>query len=209
MQKLDIIKTFKACYTATKSPALVNIGPARYLSVTGIGDPSGTLFPEKMRALYATAYTIKFMFKDREMDFVVPKLEAQWWYDEERLGKPAIAETPVRVSRDEWEYRLLIRLPDYVNRQDIDKAIHIVTEKKKAALAGSVTLFEMTEGLSVQVMHEGSFDREPETLMRIDTFIRGNNLLRNGLHHEIYLSDFNRTSPEKLRTILREPVCHG
>jgi len=206
MEKLDMIKTYKACYTATSKPALVDIGPARYLSIMGIGDPSGTVFPEKIRALYATAYTIKFMFKALEQDFAVPKLEAQWWFDEERLGRHTIMDTPGKVARAEWEYRLLIRLPDYIGQKAVSDAVMTVIEKKKISEAASVKLFEMTEGLCVQVMHEGPFDKEPETLQRIEAFVQENNLLQNGLHHEIYLSDFNRTSPHKLRTILREPV---
>jgi hypothetical protein len=206
MEKLDLTKKYKTYYTASSKPALVTIEKAQFLSITGKGDPSQKEFSEKIQALYSTAYTIKFMYKAKEKDFAVAKLEGLWWFDEQKYKVLTMDEAPKTVPRSEWEYRLLIRLPDYVTQSDVSSAIETVLSKKQLALANEVALFEMTEGKCVQMMHVGPFDKEPESLQKIFAFCRANNLQKNGSHHEIYLSDFRKTAPDKLKTILREPV---
>lgn len=206
MEKLDLTKKYKSYYTAKTQPQLVEIEKAPFLSIVGKGDPSGQAFADRVQALYATAYTIKFIFKGQDKDFGVPKLEGQWWYDQVRYAGLTMDGAPKAVPRQEWEYRLLIRLPDFVDRQDVASASEAVATKKDIGLAREIILLEMSEGKSVQMLHVGPFDKEPETLKKINAFIQENGLQQNGLHHEIYLSDFRKTSPEKLKTILREPV---
>lgn len=115
-------------------------------------------------------------------------------------------ESPRAIPRSEWEYRLLIRLPDFVTEAQIKKAIDSVRAKKTIPNLDKVEIFKMHEGKCVQMLHVGPFSEEPKTLKQIMDFTSAHNLQRNGLHHEIYLSDFRKTPPEKLRTILREPV---
>src|SRR5690606_38557812 len=110
----------------------------------------------------------------------------------------------VTIPRSAWEYRLLIRMPDFVTKDDFDEGARIAIAKKGLPLGPEVEWFELEEGLCVQVLHVGPFAREVETLALVDAFSRAHDLARNGLHHEIYLSDFRKTPPEKLRTILRE-----
>jgi hypothetical protein len=206
MVKTDFTKKYKAYYTAKIKPELVQLDPVVYLSVTGKGDPSSKDFADNIQLLYTIAYSIKFSFKAKEEDFVVPKLEALWWFDEDRYKNIAINDTPAIVPRSEWHYRLLIRMPENISDKDIAEARHNVADKQPITALEQVELFKLTEGKCVQMLHTGPFDREPESLEKILTFTKDHHLKRNGLHHEIYLSDFRKTSPEKLRTILREPV---
>jgi hypothetical protein len=97
-------------------------------------------------------------------------------------------------------------MPGFVSKHDVQQAIDTVVFKKKLDLAKEITLHEMKEGSCVQMLHVGPFDTEPDTLKQIDAFCKEKGLIQNGHHHEIYLSDFRKTSPEKLKTILREPV---
>lgn len=206
MEKLDLTKKYKSYFTARQQPEVVQIKQANYLSITGKGDPSGEPFLKKIEALYPVAYTIKFDFKTKGNDFTVSKLEALWWFDEERYANLTMDNAPIEVPRSEWEYRLLIMLPDFVTRNDFEKAARLAFEKKKNILLNEVEFFTMDEGKCVQMLHVGPYSTEPDTLKQMLTFIAANNFERNGHHHEIYLSDFRKTPPEKLRTILREPV---
>ncbi len=206
MNKLDLTKAHKTYFTAKPTPELVNIEEAHFISLTGKGDPSAPAFAKNIEALYSTAYTIKFVYKAKNSDFVVSKLEGQWWFDEARFPGKNIKTAATEVPRSEWEYRLLIRMPDFVTAGDIEAAKQSVIARKHIELAAQVQHFTLNEGKCVQMLHVGPFSTEPESLLKIAAFTEQNNLGRNGLHHEIYLSDFRKTSPEKLKTILREPV---
>lgn len=206
MSKFDLTKKYKAYYSAKTNPELVTIEPAQFLSIKGKGDPSGKDFANKIQALYSTAYAIKFSCKAKNKDFTVSKLEGQWWFDEKNFDEFSIAEAPQKIPRSEWEYRLLIRLPDFVTKEDVQNAINATVAKKQLMLASEIVLYELNEGLSVQILHVGPFDKEPQTLNRVDSFMKTNHLSKNGFHHEIYLSDFRKVPAGKLKTILREPV---
>lgn len=206
MEKLDLVKHYKTYYTATTKPQIVEFEPAQYLSILGKGDPSGADFSERIQALYATAYAVKFHYKGEGKDFAVPKLEGLWRFDEARFGSPSMSEAPQQVPRSEWEYRLLIRLPNFVEEPVAIGCAKAVVSKKKIALAAAIECFKMTEGKCVQMMHVGPFSTETETLAQMLDFIQAHGFGKNGLHHEVYLSDFRNTEPEKLKTILREPV---
>jgi hypothetical protein len=205
MEKLDLTKTDKAYFTAKKTPHVVDINAARFLSLRGKGDPSDKEFTDNLEALYPVVYMIKFAFKAKEEDFVVSKLEGLWWYDEDRYKGKTI-DTAVEIPRSDWEYRLLIRLPDFVTKKDVETAVKSVIEKKNNQRASKVEYFEMTEGKCVQMMHIGPFSDERVSLKIMDEFMKTNDFKRNGAHHEIYLSDYRKTEAAKLKTILREPV---
>ncbi|MEJ1239346.1 GyrI-like domain-containing protein [Chryseolinea sp. T2] len=206
MEKLDLTKKYKTYYHAKTSPEMVTIEKARFISICGKGDPSEKPFTERIEALYPTAYAIKFAFKEQGKDFVVSKLEGLWWFDTNKFRGKSISNSSVDVPREEWEYRLLIRMPEFVTKQDVEKAIRTVVEKKKVALAKEIEYFEMHEGTCVQMLHVGPFSTEPESLKKIEAFTAEKRLGQAGLYHEIYLSDFRKVKPEKLKTILREPV---
>jgi hypothetical protein len=115
-------------------------------------------------------------------------------------------DAPKAIPRSEWEYRLLIRLPDYVSEQDVLRSKENVILIKKLEAAHKIEYYKMTAHKAVQMMHVGPYDTEPETLKQIAVFMNEHNMKQGGLHHEIYLSDFRKTAPEKLKTILREPI---
>lgn len=206
MEKLDLAKKHKEYFTASTKPQIIEFYEAQYLSILGKGDPSSSEFSNDIQALYTTAYAVKFLAKASGNDFVVSKLEGLWWFDEEKYKSFTISDAPQKIPRSEWEYRLLIRLPDFVSADMIEKAKQTALEKKGISKANEIALFKLKEGKCVQMMHVGSFASEPETLLIMDKFMKEKGFHKNGLHHEIYLSDFRKVSEDKLKTILREPV---
>jgi hypothetical protein len=206
MNKIDLTKTDKHYFTAKVTPDIVALSKAKYISIPGKGDPSAREFSENIEALYSTAYQLKFHSKNNGQDFVVSKLEGLWWFDEALFKTIPLADAPVEVPRIKWQYRLLIRVPDFINQISIDIAKHTALKKKKLTRINKIECFELNEATAVQVLHIGTFETETISLAKLDSFIKDNHLSRNGVHHEIYLSDFRTTAPDRLRTILREPV---
>ncbi len=206
MEKIDLTKQYKPYYSAKTKPEIIEIESARYISICGKGDPSGEAFSADIQKLYPVAYAIKFACKALGKDFSVPKLEGLWWFDEKVFGAFTPAEAPQKVPRDAWEYRLLLRMPDFVDEKMVAAAAMSVASKKKIPGVERVQFFTLTEGKCIQMMHLGPYAEEPVTLQKIMEFSAANGLVKNGLHHEIYLSDFRKTAPEDLKTILREPV---
>lgn len=205
MEKLDLTKKYKSYFTAKTKPELIDIETAHFISICGKGDPSGEDFAKRIEALYPLAYSIKFSSKAKGKDFVVSKLEGLWWFDEKKYPGKTITNA-VEVPRSEWEYRLLIRLPDFITAQDITLTKATLAKKKSIPLMNEVKYFSMTEGTCIQMLHVGPYANEIDSLKIIGEFSQQHKLLKNGLHHEIYLSDFRKTAPMKLKTILREPV---
>lgn len=199
MTKLDLTKVFKNYYSAAITPELVTIEKGLFITVSGKGDPSGPEFSEATEALFTVAYSIKFGCKQQDRDFTVSKLEGFWWVDD------ATAD-PLKVPRDQWHYELAIRMPDYVTWQQFSAAVITAEKKKKSALIKQVDFKQIEEGKCVQIMHIGPYSEEPASLKKLDDYMHLQGMTSNGRHHEIYLSDFRKTVPEKLKTILRHPV---
>jgi len=202
--KLDIAKTHKPLYTATAAPQLITVPEAKFLTISGKGDPDGSTFAGSVQALYTAAYSIKNHYKQQQQDFTVCKLEGLWWVDEAHNIKSH--EDALQVPRSEWQWQLLIHMPGYVTPAAAQNAITSAFGKKKLPLLQAVSLITFEEGRCVQALHTGPFSTERVTLQRIVDFMAEHQLQWNGRHHEIYLSDPRKTPPEKLRTILREPV---
>jgi len=197
MEKLDLTKTYKEYYSAKTNAEKVSFGAIPYITILGKGEPAGKEFSEKAGAIYPVAYAVKKICKETIQDFGVTKLEGLWWVNDKR---PAL-----EVPRSEWHWKLLIRMPDFVTQQIVEHAIADVV-KKKTTLASDVKFEVIDEGDLVSILHIGSYKTEPESINKMNDFIASNRLTKNGLHHEIYLSDPNKTEPEKLKTILRQPV---
>lgn len=206
MEKLDLTKRYKNYYNAKTNPEIVEIEKAYFISICGKGDPDDKSFADRIEALYTTAYVLKFASKTKGNDFVVSKLEALWWFDNNKFSGKTITTASTEVPRSEWEYRLLIRLPDFIKEDEVEKAKETAITKKGVKIASQIEFYRLNEGKSVQMLHIGPFSTEPESLAQIGTFMSSKKLTTNGLHHEIYLSDFRKTEPDKLKTILREPV---
>ena len=198
-KKYDIYKEHEADYITPKTPALVEIKPARYLAIVGRGDPKGKVFQAKMGALYNVAFTVKMARKFAGRDYTVSKLEGQWWLDGK--DKTYLDEPP-----SNWNWKLLIRVPGFITQEEVDAAIGKLREKGKPAEVSEVKLETLDEGRCVQMLHLGPYDAEAKTIAAMTAFAQGNGLGYHGLHHEIYLSDPRRVAPARLRTILRHPV---
>ena len=196
--KLDMAKEFKAYYTAKINPEFVEFKDVQFLTILGKGEPGGDEFSSKVEAMYSLAYGVKNICKKQERDFTVPKLEGLWWVES---NMPAL-----EVPREEWRWKLLIRMPDFVSLDTVEKAKEDVFKKKGIELIKEIKLEEINEGKCVQVLHIGPYSTEPETIEKMRDFMNKNDLVENGLHHEIYLSDPRKVMLEKMKTILRQPV---
>ncbi|KYH38455.1 MAG: hypothetical protein AYL30_004560 [Candidatus Hecatellales archaeon B24] len=198
--KLDLAKEYKSYYTAKTTPEIVDIGEGKFLTVEGRGAPGGDEFQAKVGALYSLAYGVKMLMKKEGRDFKVAKLEGLWWVDSDRPY--------MEVPREEWRWKLLIRQPEFVTSEIVEKAKQEVIRKKKMKLVNKVKFERMKEGKCVQILHIGPYSAEPESLAKMRKLMEEENLAENGRHHEIYLvMAYPRKVPEeKLKTILRQPV---
>ncbi|WP_330182482.1 GyrI-like domain-containing protein [Nocardia sp. NBC_01503] len=180
--KLDLAKTDRNYYTAPADPVLRTFGTHCYATVTGSGAPLGRAYTEAVATLYRAAYGAKKLAKAADQDFVVAKLEGLWWVESDA--------PPLTVAREQWHWKMMIRLPEFIT----------------ADMVTGATFEELTEGESIQALHVGPYSTEPETLSRMDAFMRSEGLTMNGRHHEIYLSDPRKSAEATMKTILRHPV---
>jgi hypothetical protein len=193
--KVDLKKSLDSYQARRGQFRIVEVPERQYLMVDGHGDPnSSPAFTEAVEALYPVAYTLKFTSKrDLGRDYVVPPLEGLWWAQD-------MEAFTVARDKSQWDWTLLLLVPDWIGGDLVDGAI--------AKFGTKVRLEALSEGRCVQTVHVGTFDAEAPVLAQMhDEFIPDNGLRRVGTHHEIYLSDFRRTAPEKQRTILRQPVA--
>ena len=198
-EKLDLYKQHKDEYVAPKRPQLVRVKPASYLAIDGRGQPGSDNFQEKIGALYAVAYTLKFTSKEAGRDYGVCKLEGLYW--------PARkCKDPCSIPPDQLRWKLLIRVPTFIKDRQLQAAVKVLLDKGKAREVSAVTLERLDEGRCVQMLHVGPYDQTRPTVEAMQEFAREQGLKLAGRHHEIYLSDPRRVAPEKLRTILRHPV---
>jgi hypothetical protein len=199
-EKIDLYKLHKAEYVALRKPSLIQTKPAMYLAISGRGAPGGEDFQARIGALYSMAFTIKMTrkFEGRE-DYAVSKLEGQYWSD-------SVEGDFSRVPPGEWQWTLLIRTPDFIVQEDLDKAIAALEKRGKSPLSREVKLQAIDEGHCVQMLHVGPYEREKETIQNMLAFAVSKGFVPHGRHHEIYLSDPRRISPEHLKTILRLPI---
>lgn len=197
-EKIDLYKLHKDDYITPKKPVLLTVKAATYLAIEGQGEPGGKTFTDKIGALYGAAFTIKMTRKfGGQQDYSVCKLEAQWWGDMDDFAK---------APREKWRWKLLIRTPDFVKRQELDKAVAALISRGKSSSVRELKLESITEGHCVQMLHVGPYDREHETVALMKDHVEKNGLKFHGRHHEIYLSDPRRVPAERLKTILRLPV---
>lgn len=205
----DFKKEYKEFYMPKNKPEIVTVPAANYIAVRGTGNPNeeGGAYKQEVGILYAVAYTIRMSYKGGRrikgfFEYVVPPLEGFWWQE----GMEGVDYS----DKSGFHWISVIRLPDFVRREDFQWAVREASVKKKMDCSAAEFL-TVDEGLCVQIMHLGPYDDEPETVARMDAY-----LLENGyrndfseerLHHEIYLSDPRKTEPAKQRTVIRHPIC--
>ena len=204
----DFKKEYKEFYMPKNKPTVVDVPAANYIAVRGKGDPNeeGGAYQQAVSVVYAVAYTLKMSYKtDHKIngffEYVVPPLEGFWWQD----GVDGVDYS----DKSTFHWISVIRLPDFITKQDFDWAVAAAT-KKKGLDCSSAQFLTVKEGLCVQIMHLGSYDSEPETVALMDRYLSqngyANDMTDGRLHHEIYLSDPRRCAAEKLKTVIRHPI---
>jgi hypothetical protein len=203
MTKLDLKKEMRFLYHATRSPQLVQVPPLNILAIDGQGNPNTSIgYQQAVEALYSVSYTLKFMHKQRldSHDYTVLPLEAHWWVPD--MTKFSLQD------KDAWCWTVMIVQPDFITEDDFELAKEQLQKKGKDLPAlPFMRLERFEEGAAAQVLHLGPYDTEGPTIKSLHEFISEQGLTLSGKHHEIYLSDPRRTAPEKLKTIIRQPVC--
>ncbi len=200
-EKVDLKKTLDAYRCEKGRFRVLDVPDLTYLMIDGAGAPSSAAFAEAIETLYPVAYALKFASK-RQLgrDYVVPPLEGLWWADDMSSFTSA-------RDKSRWSWTLMVLVPEWVTQDMYEAAVEQVAAKTAPRRLGDVRLELLSEGSCVQTLHVGSFDDETPVLAAMhDEFIPANGLRMTGRHHEIYLSDFRKVAPEKLRTILRQPV---
>jgi len=200
MDKLDLRKELKHLYTSPTKPNIINVPKAKFLAITGRGEPGGEAYRSALNALYTVAYTIKFKTKAQGKDFTVMGLEGLWWWD-----KPVtrLSEAP---PREEWNWKSMILQPDFITEEMVEAAKEEAKAKKGLKDIDKIKLEAYEEGLSAQIMHIGPYSEEEPTIERLHAFIAENDFKMRLFHHEIYMSDHRRVPPEKWKTIIRQPI---
>jgi hypothetical protein len=200
LPKIDLGARHKKEYAAPKKPVLLTIAPATYLAISGRGAPGDAEFSTKIGALYAMAYTVKMTRKfSGQQDYTIGRLEAQYWME----GRQAdFGSTP----RERWHWQLLIRTPECVEAAELKRAAAALRKKGKPVEVDEVALVTVQEGECVQMLHLGPYERIGDSVGVMQRCASERDRRFQGRHHEIYLSDPRRVAPEKLKTILREPV---
>ena len=204
----DFKKEYKEFYLPENKPSIVDVPKMNYIAVRGSGDPNEEAgeYKQAIGLLYGIAFTIRMSKKtdhriDGYFDYVVPPLEGFWWQEE--------TEDIDYSRKKDFKWISIIRLPDFVTKEDFDWAVKEATVKKKQDFS-KAEFFSYDEGLCVQCMHIGSYDDEPETVRLMDEYIEElgyeNDISDERFHHEIYLSDARKTVPEKLKTVIRHPI---
>jgi len=204
----DFKKEYKEFYMPKNKPEIVNVPEANYIAVRGVGNPNeeGGAYQQAISVLYAIAYTLKMSYKtdykiEGFFEYVVPPLEGFWWQDD--------VEGVDYSNKNTFKWISVIRLPDFVSKQDFDWAVKVASQKKKIDCS-KAEYFTIQEGLCVQIMHYGPFDDEPATIDIMNKFLEQNGYQNDfsdtRLHHEIYLSDVRKVAPEKWKTVIRHPI---
>ncbi|HSD85154.1 MAG TPA: GyrI-like domain-containing protein [Anaerolineae bacterium] len=205
MPTIDLRTQFKHLYQpSAKKFSSVDVPPMNFLMIDGTGNPNTSQdFKDAMEALYGLSYTLKFGVKlgkygKRKYDYPVMALEGLWWMDDMR-------EFSVE-RKDEWKWTVMIMQPDIITPDLVELARADLIKKKHPAAAPKIRFECYAEGPSAQIMYIGPFADEGPTIQRLHDFIHESGHQLRGKHHEIYISDPRRTAPEKLKTVIRQPM---
>lgn len=199
-------KQEKDLYGAKQTPALVIVPMQRYIMISGKGNPNDEDFSDRVAALYSLAYAIKMGYKasansdsDRNEvhDFSVYPLEGVW-------GKQKQSD---ELVKEELEYTIMIRQPDFITESMVNKALETVKKKKPNPLYSEICFDTLENGKCIEILHIGPYDDEPASFEKMAQFTQKNGLKRiESCHREIYLNNANRVEKSKLKTILRFSV---
>jgi hypothetical protein len=201
MEKLDLKKSLKHLYEpSAKAFSVVDVPEMTFIMIDGQGNPNTSPeYVEALQALYTCAYTLKFKLKkELAVDYPVMASEGLWWMDDMRRFSTA--------TKDEWKWTMMIMQPDIVTPQLFAQAVEEALKKKGNLALARLRLERFHEGLATQIMYFGAYADEGPTIIRLHQSIEESGHVRFGKHHEIYLGDPRRVAPEKLRTVIRQPM---
>ena len=197
MKTIDLKELYAPSAT---HPSIVEVPAFKFLMVDGSGDPNTTpAFQDAIQALFPLTYGIHFALKKAGVESHVRPLEALWWAD----GKRDFLE----IGQGLWRWTAMMLQPDQVTPEILEKVRAEAQRKKPNPALARVRLETFDEGLSAQVMHIGPYSAEKPTIERLRAFIAEQGYQARGKHHEIYIGDPRRSAPEKLKTIVRQPIA--
>lgn len=200
MAKIDYKRVYADLYKpSAKAFSTVEIPPLQYLMIDGRGDPNiAQAYQDALEALFALAYAVKFALKGRDLDHVVMPLEGLWW-------TPDMADF-TDEDKSSWLWTMMIMQPPEVDDALLAAAREQAATKKDPVALPKVRLETLEEGLAAQILYLGAYADEAPTIQRLHDYIEAQRCERYGKHHEIYLSDPRRTAPERLKTVIRQPM---
>lgn len=207
--KLDWKKQEKEIYIPKKIPDVIEIPNMNYYTLEGSGNPNGDEFELAVSALYSMAYGVKMSPKkglepEGYIDYTVYPLEGFWSFDTIGNKEHNLNNT---INKDHLNYKIMIRQPDFVTEEYAIETINRISETKPNPNNSKIKFETIREGLSVQLLHIGSYDTEPESFKILDNFCIGKNLERiNTTHKELYLTNAKKSAPENNKTVLRYNV---
>ena len=202
LEKLDLKKRYKELYSAKAEPCLVEVPELHRIAVDGQGDPNDeSVFGAALEVLYAAAYGLKFSLKKkRGLDWGVMPLEGDWWSTD--------LSTFSMDAKKDWFWTLSIVQPAEVAEAEVLEALDEVRRKKPGnSFAAGLRFEHKSAHEAAHILHLGPYEAEPPTIARLHAFIADQGLTMAGEHREIYLGDPRKSAPEKLKTIIRQPVA--
>jgi hypothetical protein len=206
VRKLDLRKQLKNLYVpSAKKVEIVDVPEFSFAMIDGQVEPGKTPdtsqeFQNAIQALYGISYTLKFTSKLRKkkpIDYTVMALEGLWWVDSGEFDFN---------KKDQWRWTIMIMQPEHITETMYQEALKQIRKKKPNPALDRLRLERFREGLSMQTMHIGPYAEEPRTIEKMKAFAQENGYSFRGKHHEIYFGDPRRTKPERLKTVLRQPI---
>ena len=200
MDTIDFKKMYKELYAPPKKPVIVDVPTLNYLKIDGAGNPNTSpAFQEAVEVLYPLSYALRFAVKKtNDLAYPVMPLEGLWWADDLRVF--------VVAEKDQWKWTLMIMQPEFIMAEMVAAAREEVLRKKKLEKVKQVRFEPYAAGTCVTMLHVGSYADETENIAWMHRFAQEQGYQLEGLHQEIYLSDARKVAPEKLKTVLRQPI---
>lgn len=202
MPALDLKKELKHLYNpSSKEITFVDVPTMNFIKVDGAGDPNTSQeFQDAIGVIFSLSYTLKFKIKKAEptKEYAVMPMEGLWWSED-------MSSFDMALNKALWKWTVMIMQPEFVTSDLFDQAVEEVRKKKDLPGLAKARFESYHEGPSAQIMHIGPFSTEGPTVAKIHEAIHNNGARISGLHHEIYLNDFRKVSPEKMKTVVRQP----
>lgn len=202
MKKIDLKKELASLYKVKPNKiSLVTVPKLNYLMIDGHGDPNNSqLFQDAISALFSVSYTLKFSFKKGELkiDFGVMPLEGLWWTDDMNNFS--------MENKTAWKWTIMLLQPEFISQDNVEQAKELAAARMSIPMLNNMRLESMEEGLCAQMLHIGPYNQEGPDILKLHAFIEEQGFSLHGKHREIYLSDMRRTAPDKLKTIIRQPI---